>query len=220
MAGRLFRGEIGWEDYAQRLPIIPPPGVDPPEQQADMFPGSILPVIRHVPEGDGPDRTALELGPCLWGFIPSWFRGRVDEWKRPALNARGDGIADSAVFRGALRHHRCLVPVHGYYLWDGAPGNKTRFVVARRDQDWMCLAALWDRTLLDGSVRDGVALITTHPNDAIAGLATHMPVILRPSDWQTWIDGSVKDALSLIALSPAADLSVWPSAEGYPAWPD
>jgi len=69
MAGRFFRDEIDWEDYQARLPIVPPRGIDPPERQANIAPGMGVPVIRYVPEGDGPDRNALELGPVLWGLI-------------------------------------------------------------------------------------------------------------------------------------------------------
>lgn len=180
----------------------------------------ILPVIRHVPEGDGPDRTALELGPCVWGVIPDWFRGAIGAWKRPAFAARGEDILQSTVFRGAFRYRRCLVPVHGWYLWEGERGAKTRYAAARRDGDWICLAAVWERALIEGSSRDGVAVVTTGPNDVVAGLATRMPVVVAPEDYDVWLGSDMRAATRLIRPSPAEELLVWPSLDGYPTRPD
>ncbi|MEL7452986.1 MAG: SOS response-associated peptidase [Pseudomonadota bacterium] len=220
MAGRLFRGQIGWEDYRARLPVEPPPNVDPPERQDMIFPGTVLPIIRHVPEGDGPDRTALELGPVVWGLIPDWFRGRPEEWKAPAINARGEEIAHKPLFRGAFRHRRCLVPAHGYYVFEGPKGRKTRYAVARPDGDWLCFAGVWERALMDGTSRDGAALVTTTPNDAVAALSMRMPVIIAPEDYRTWLNGSLHAAQMLLTSSPVEETCVWPSLEGYPAWPE
>lgn len=220
MAGRFFRGHIGWQDYAARLPVTPPPNINPPERQANIAPSMIVPVIRFTPEGDGPDRTALELGPVLWGLIPDWFRGRFQEWKRPAFNARAEEATGSNMFRGAFRHRRCLVPAHGYFIWDGEPGDKMRFAVARRDADWFCFAGIWERALIDGASYDGLAVLTTRPNDVVAGLSLRMPVILHPDDYQQWLTGSLTEAASLLRPYPAAGMVAWPSQEGYPVWPE
>jgi len=219
LAGRFFRDEIGWADYQARLPVVPPAGFDPPERQANIAPSMIVPVIRYTPEGDGPDRNALELGPVLWGLIPDWFRGRFEEWKRPAFNARAEEAPMSNVFKGAFRHRRCLIPAHGYYVWEGEAGNKTRFAVASPRADWFCFAGIWERALIDGASYDGLAMLTTTPNDLVAGLSMRMPVIIGREDYGTWLDGDLRAAASLLRPFPSAGMVAWPSAEGYPVWP-
>lgn len=219
MAGRFFRDEIDWADYQARLPIVPPRGFAPPEKQANIAPSMIVPIIRYTPEGDGPDRTALELGPVLWGLIPDWFRGRFEEWKRPAFNARGEDAPMSNLFKGAFRHRRCLIPAHGYYIWEGVPGNKTRFAVASLRADWFCFAGVWERALIDGASYDGLAMLTTTANDVVAGLSPRMPVIIGREDYRTWLDGNLRDAASLLRPFPSAGMVMWPSPEGYPIWP-
>lgn len=218
MAARFFRGEIDWADYRARLPVVPPSGFHPPEPEADIAPSMIVPVIRFTPEGDGPDRHALELGPAFYGLIPDWFRGRFDEWKSPAFNARAEDVAMKPLFRSAFRHRRCLIPAHGYYLWDGVPGRKSRYAVGLRRADWLCFAGVWERALIDGASYDGVAMVTTTPNDTVAGLATRMPVIVHPQNDEMWLRGSLKEAASLMRPYPAADMVAWPSAEGFPVW--
>lgn len=218
MAARFFRGEIDWADYRARLPVVPPPGFHPPEPEATIAPSMIVPTIRFTPEGDGPDRNALELGPAFYGLIPDWFRGRFDEWKSPAFNARAEDAPMKPLFRAAFRHRRCLIPAHGYYVWEGVPGRKTRYAVALARADWLCFAGVWERALIDGASYDGVAMVTTTPNDVVAGLATRMPVIIHPQNYDMWLRGTVKEAASLMRPYPASDMVAWPSAEGYPIW--
>jgi putative SOS response-associated peptidase YedK len=219
VTARFFRGKISWADYQARLPVVPPYGFAAPEADPNIAPRTLVPVIRQTPEGDGPDREALQLGPTVWGLIPDWFRGRFDEWRSPAINAHGDDVAESAVFRGAYRHRRCLIPAHGFYVWEGQAGHKTRYAVARRDADWLCFAGVWERALIDGSVYDGLTMLITRPNDLVAGLSGHMPIIIAPDDYEAWLGDRPRDYAPLLRPSPAADLTAWPSHEGYPVWP-
>lgn len=223
MAGRFFRGEIGWPDYQARFAplghaLAIPEGLQPPHAETNIAPSMMVPVIRFTPEDEG-DRNRLHLGPTLWGVIPDWFRGRFEEWRRPAFNARAEDAPMSNVFRGAFRHRRCLIPAHGYYVWEGVAGNKTRFAVARRDADWFCFAGVWERALIDGSVYDGLAMLTTRPNDVVAGLSARMPVIIAPEDYQTWLTGGLSAAARLMRPSPASQIIAWPSLAGPPVWP-
>jgi putative SOS response-associated peptidase YedK len=44
------------------------------------------------------------------------------------------------------------------------------------------------------------AIITTTPNDLVAGIHNRMPVILRPEDEALWLDASVTDSQRVLAL--------------------
>jgi len=73
--------------------------------------------------------------------------------------------------------------------------------------------------LIDGASYDGLAMLTTTPNDVVAGLSARMPVIIGREDYGTWLDGDLRAAASLLRPFPSAGMVAWPSAEGYPVWP-
>ena len=183
MCGRFFRHDVTWEDYHTALGLIVPEGVAPPEAAYNIAPTQLVPIVRHVPEGDGPDTNARELALAMWGLVPSWWHKPLKEKNFSTFNARAETVASSNTFRGAFRHHRCLVPASGYYEWTGAKGAKTPFAIGLSNRRWFCFAGLWDRAMIDGSEVDSFTILTTGANDATAG-AGHGSV-RREADW--WV---------------------------------
>ncbi|MEL8056601.1 MAG: SOS response-associated peptidase [Pseudomonadota bacterium] len=206
MVGRFWRREIGWEAYQARCPeLIPPPQIEAPEADYNAAPMTVHPVIRWERE-----RRCIELAPCLWGLVPSWWTKPINERKFSGINVSVCEAEDRAVYRGAFRHWRCLVPVSGWYVWAGEAKSKTPFAVGRHDQDWLCLAGVWDTALIDGSVLESFSVLTTQPNDVLAGIATQMPVIIGKDDYARWLDprsGAVDDLFEPWA---AEELKAWP----------
>ncbi|MEO0722734.1 MAG: SOS response-associated peptidase family protein, partial [Pseudomonadota bacterium] len=100
-------------------------GVEPPEPAYNVAPTQIAPIVRLIPEGDGPpDQTGQrEMAPAMWGLVPSWWNKPLKEKKFSTFNARAEGISTSNTFRGAFRHKRCLIPVSGFYEWTGPKGK-------------------------------------------------------------------------------------------------
>ncbi|WP_035615573.1 SOS response-associated peptidase [Hyphomonas johnsonii] len=209
MCGRFFRHGVTWEEYYTGLNLIIPDNVDPPEPAYNIAPTQIAPIIRLVPEGDGPDQTARELAPAMWGLVPSWWHKPLKEKTFSSFNARCETVDTSNAFRGAFRHRRCLVPASGYYEWTGQKGAKTPFAIGLKNRRWFCFAGLWDRAMIDGSEIDSFTILTTVPNDATAGLHFRMPVILHPSDYARWLDTSRKDVEALFEPFPAEDMNIW-----------
>ena len=188
MCSRFFRHGVSWEVYRDALGILVPENVDPPEPAYNVAPSQIVPIVRHTPEDDVMPTGTLQLAPARWGLIPSWWSKPVSELNAPAFNANADTAAEKPVFRGAFRHRRCLVPVSGFYQWTGPQGRRTPFAIGLRNQRWFCLAGLWDRAMIDGSEIDSFTILTTRPNDLMAGLHTTMPVILHYEDHDHWLD--------------------------------
>ena len=205
MCGRFFRREIDWEAYQAVAGVAPLPGVDAPEATYNGAPMSVQPVIRWTRE-----RSHIELAPCLWGLVPSWWTKPLSERKFSGINADAATAHERPVYRGAFRHWRCLVPVSGYYVWTGDGAAKQPFAAALRDSDWFCLAGLWDTALIDGSQLETFTILTTSPNDVMAGLSTRMPVIVPPEHYQRWLDPASGDVSDLFAPFPAADMQAWP----------
>ncbi|MEL7231411.1 MAG: SOS response-associated peptidase [Pseudomonadota bacterium] len=206
MVGRFWRRGIEWEAYQARFPrLVPPPQVEPPEADYNAAPRAVHPVIRWERE-----RRFMELAPCLWGQVPSWWTKPLNERKFSGISVPARGAEERPVYRGAFRHWRCLVPVHGWYVWVGEGKAKTPFAVGRRDGDWFCLAGVWDTALTDGSVVESFSVLTTEPNDAVAGIATQMPVIIRESDYASWLDPRSVPVDDLFEPWAAEDLKAWP----------
>ncbi|MDJ0920974.1 MAG: SOS response-associated peptidase [Henriciella sp.] len=205
MCTRFFRKAIGWQDYQAEIDLEPPPNVEPPEPTYNSAPMSIQPVLRWTRE-----RTHIELAPCLWGLVPNWWTKPIHERKFTGFTADAATAHERPVYRGAFRYWRCLIPVSGYYVWTGRPKAKTAFAVGLRERHWFCLAGLWDTALINGSALESFTVLTTRPNDTVAGLAHTMPVIVRPEDYLRWLDPRSGDVTDLFEPFSAIDTHAWP----------
>jgi len=200
MCGRFFRHEVTWAEYHDAIGLIPPEHVDPPEATYNAAPMSVQPIIRYHEH-----KNVLEMAPCFWGLIPSWWTKPLSEKKFTSFNARSETVSEKAVFRGAFRHRRCLVPVSGYYEWSGPTGRKSPFAIGLRNRRWFCFAGLWDSAIIEGSVIETFTVLTTEPNEGLAGLHNRMPVILRPEDYDKWLAPSSRIVERLFHLSKGRD---------------
>lgn len=140
-----------------------------------------------------------------WGLIPSWSKDA--QTQSLLFNARAETAADKPSFRGAMRHHRCLVPATGFYEWRRMGEAKMPYFIRPRDGSPMAFAGIADSWLgADGSEIDTGAILTTSANRLMAGLHDRMPVILSPGDWEEWLDcGNRRPRDVAHLLRPAAD---------------
>lgn len=203
MCGRFFRHGVTWSDFHAWLNLIPPDEVDPPEATYNAAPGSYQPILRNAHGGH------VELAPALWGLVPSWWKKPLKEKTFTTFNAKSETVAEKPVFRGAYRHHRCLIPVSGYYEWTGRKGAKTPFAIGLQNRRHFCLAGLYDVALIEGSELHSFTVLTTEANEATSGVHHRMPVILHQSDFARWLDVSEK-VDDLMAPFPSEDMTVWP----------
>ena len=125
----------------------------------------------------------------LWGLLPGWVK---DPNQRPRpINARAESITEKASFRGAWRHHRCLLPSSAFFEKDHR--------IQRADGRMFWLAGLWDRWIgADGSEVETCCVITTEPNALLKPLHNRMPVIIPEGLEEAWLlpgDGHHRRAL-------------------------
>lgn len=214
MCGRFFRHGVTWEEYSAGLSLVPPDNVAAPEATYNAAPMSIQPVIRRMKDNPfaprGYSEGALEMVPLLWSLIPSWWRKPLSEKQFTSFNARIETIAHKPVFRGAFRHHRCLVPMSGYYEWTGEKGHKSPYAIGLRNRRWFCVAGLWDSAIIDGSEVESFAIVTTKANIATASLHARMPVIIAPQDYTKWLDPNVRDMQAFAEPIAPEDTDFWP----------
>jgi putative SOS response-associated peptidase YedK len=134
-------------------------------------------------------RNRVDL--ALWGLLPAWAKDGSTHG-RP-INARAETLAEKASFRGAWRHHRCLIPADGFF----EKGHRIR----RRDGAPFWLAGLWERWIgADGTELETCCVITTAPNALIAPLHDRMPVVIPEGLEQPWLEAG--EGAELRALEP------------------
>jgi len=124
----------------------------------------------------------LEVSFAVWGLLPAWVKDPADP-RRPAnrpIHARSETVAEKASFRGAWRHHRCLIPADAFF----EKGQR----IARHDRAPFWLAGLWERWLgADGSQLDSCCILTTRPNALIAPIHERMPVLIPDGLEAAWL---------------------------------
>ena len=130
---------------------------------------------------------AREFALVRWGLIPAWVK--EPRPGKPLINARSETVFEKPSFKASIRRRRCLIPADGFYEWRGdVPGKKQPFHVHRPDGGVFAFAGLWDHWLsADGSELETAAIITTAANDTLQPIHHRMPVVIHPSDFDTWL---------------------------------
>ena len=160
----------------------------------------ILTIVNH---GSG-----REVEIMRWGFIPSW--AKADNLPRNTFMARDDRLLESGMWRGSLRHKRCVIPSDGYYEWQRSGGSSRPYFVHPKDGRIWGFAGLYDVwNSPDGSSIASCAIITTSANERLSEIHDRMPAILDGQAEEMWLDPSVDDrqALQSIVRPLAPDLT-------------
>ena len=148
-----------------------------------------------------------------WGLIPHWAtEARVGS---RMINARAETITSSPAFRDAFvrealpRPGRFVLRVEARGHRPAAvPDRPARRPAARARR--ACGPA--GRTRPSDVVRRTFTIVTTTPNEAIAGLHDRMPVIVAEDAWARWLDPAPADPgelLGLLVPSDEVDLDVY-----------
>jgi putative SOS response-associated peptidase YedK len=144
-----------------------------------------------------------------WGLIPHWTTDRKTASKM--FNARAETITTSPAFRDAFRRKRCLVPVDSFYEWKREGTIRQPYRVVREDGRPLVLAGLWAgwRDPATDTVQRTFTIVTSTPNEQIAGLHDRMPVIVQEDAWERWLDPTPVDPGELLGLlEPSDELAV------------
>lgn len=162
-----------WKEYWRNLSL----NLDI-KTRFNICPSQTCLVIRNVEEN-------AQVDVLHWGFKPSWSK------YTPSINARAESVATSKMFKGSLRHKRCLIMCDGFYEPKGASGSKNRpwHLFEYADQRTFTLAGIW--------TENGFAIITCAANQQVNPIHDRMPLILDEEYWQTWLDLKMQDEKEL-----------------------
>jgi len=155
---------------------------------------------------------ARRLERLQWGLLPQWAKDPAHT-RRP-INARGETVTTSSLFRDAFARRRCLIPASNFYEWRTLPGHtqKQPYAAARADGTAMALAGLWEAWHDPGTalaVRT-FTIVTTAANDDMAPVHHRMPVILEEPDWPAWLGETARDPIPLMRPAARGILHLWP----------
>ena len=143
---------------------------EPTPPNYNAAPSQRLPIITNA----APDQIQL----LSWGLVPAWSRDPAGGPK--PINARAETLADKPSFRMLLARRRCLVLADGFYEWQATPAGKVPHRILLRDEQPFAFAGLWDEWVdrATGELHPTFTIITTEPNELMAGIHNRMPVIL------------------------------------------
>ena len=170
----------------------------------NVAPSQTMPVVVQ--------REEVELVPMEWGLVPHWAKDPSTA-RRP-INARAETLAERPMFRGLLRHNRCLVPASGFYEWRKDGGRKKPYYLRLKDGEIFAFAGLYDVWHdADGSALATYTIVTTAANEVVAPVHDRMPVILGRDDEERWIGGDpLKEGelAELLRPYPAGPMEAYP----------
>ena len=100
-----------------------------------------------------------------------------------------------------------------FFEWKAIKGERAKqpYAIAMKDGSPFGIAGLWEnwQEPQSGEWIRTFAIITTDANDLVANIHDRMPVILSPSDYNTWLREE-EDPSDLLRPFPSDDMRVWP----------
>jgi putative SOS response-associated peptidase YedK len=142
-----------------------------------------------------------------WGLVPSWSKD--PEGGPKPINARAEGISAKPMFRGALRHGRCLIPASGFFEWKTTGKTKTPFFIRPINGGIFIFAGLMDHWMGPDGELDTCAIVTTEANSLMQPLHDRMPVILDPQAVGAWLDPENRHPEALLKQCPPEAMEAW-----------
>ena len=134
-----------------------------------------------------PDHGGIEMATLRFGLVPMWYRKSIRDWTATTFNARVEEIDTKAVFKGAWRYRRCVVPAEAFFEWSGPKSDRTKWRITRADNQPLAFAGIWDQAdVLEGEVFS-FSLLTRAAGADMAAIHTREPVVLGPDHWEDWM---------------------------------
>lgn len=186
------------------------------------------PILKALPGGED-----FEVVEAHWEFIAPWCSNwkAVEEGRKKytTLNAIGETLLESKLFRDAALHRRCLVLSSGFYEWRHykAPGAKKAetypYHIGMAGSPIFYMAGVWqpwtDKST--GETIDTFAIVTTAANglmQQIHNTKKRMPLILPEALAAEWLLGDISEGRMKELVQFQVDSSAmvaWPVAKDF-----
>jgi putative SOS response-associated peptidase YedK len=158
------------------------------------------------------NENIIEL--ATWGLIPSFSKEISSVYNM--ANTRIESCIEKPYFKRLTHHHRCIIPVNGYYEWSGEKGSKTPHAIYSKKLKTLYLAGLWDLwASANGDEVLSFSIITKPADNSISKIHSRMPVVMTVDNAKAWLDTKMdsKDVDNLV-LKINEELSWASSVQG------
>ena len=152
-------------------------------------------IVEHQQEnGD----LARVMGPARWSLVPPFEKALPLRYS--TFNARAETLSRTRAFRGALGHHRALIPTGGYYEWVTIEGTKIPHFVSGPPTAGQAFAGLysWWQPDADSPPLCTATIITSAAPDHLAWVHHRTPVFVPPELWERWLNPRVTGSEQLV----------------------
>lgn len=151
-----------------------------------------------------PDR----LNYFKWGLVPFWAKEMSIGNKM--INTRAETILEKPSFKSSFKRRRCLVPSNGFYEWKKEKIKVPHRILLRSEQPF-AMAGIWDIWKNEtGEELRTFSIITTVPNELMAGIHDRMPVILPREAEKIWLGEADEHTLiELLKPYPATAMKAY-----------
>lgn len=145
----------------------------------------------------------IDIVKMHWEFIPFWNKSMEDvkESRKkgiPFLNAKGETLLESKMFKDATLKRRCLVPASNFFEWRSfkPEGEKKEisypYNISVKDQEYFYIAGIYQQWTdkIKGETIDTVALVTTTANPLMGQVHNkkkRQPTILPEDKAYEWL---------------------------------
>lgn len=161
--------------------------------EEDIAPGSMQPVVSLNEEG------AREIALMYWGFnFPNRF----------TFNTRSDSVLKSGLWKSSFEERRCMVPADSFFEWKKLhKKNNPKYEITVPGQEPFALAAIWSRWRNKaGQTLPTFSILTSEPNETMAGIHDRQPVIVEPRDYAEWLTPAERPPVHLLRILPAEEM--------------
>lgn len=182
-----------------------------------IWPKYEAPIVRLCEDG------ARELVSAHWGFLTPKVSARTGRPLKPDAwnNARDDKLTKSGLWKDSFLHRRCLIPATSFREAKGRnPATDVWFALKGEDlRPLFAFAGLWRDGQPGIDDEEGRwlthTMVTTTANELVKPIhPTRMPVILDPTDYETWLTGTPEEATSLLRPYAVAKMRIATSGVG------
>jgi putative SOS response-associated peptidase YedK len=189
------------DQLSSRFQVDLPPAFYKPNYNA--APSQLLPVITS----DSPQGVSL----FYWGLPPE--RAQNKSISERIINLRIEILQEKAIYKRAMKTHRCLIPADGYYTWKQL-GKKTTipYRVMRKDKALFAFAGIWEEYESEaGENQHTFSIITVPANNMLSGISERMPAILNTDEERVWLNNQATEAelLSILKSYPEDSLEFY-----------
>lgn len=172
--------------FGGNLPNLPP--------RYNIAPSQDAPIVRVDANG------ARQLAMLRWGLVPSWSKDPITTYS--TINARAETVATKPAYRAAFKSRRCLVPADGFYEWQKVGPRKQPHRITLKDDSLFAFAGLWEHWEKGSEAIESFTIIVTEANDLLLPIHDRMPVILDPSDYDSWLEPKTPATAAQTLLRP------------------